>query len=86
MTVKPVTLEQDVKSTLTKVQLGEADAGLVYVTDVKAAGGKVKGIQIPADVNAATTLPHRRPDGVENPALAKAFVDYVLSAGGRRRS
>ena len=57
ITVKPVTLEPDVKSVLTKVQLGEVDAGMVYVTDVKAAGDKVKGVEIPDDVNASTDYP-----------------------------
>ena len=57
ITVKPVTLEPDVKSVLTKVELGEVDAGVVYVTDVKAAGAKVKGVEIPADVNASTSYP-----------------------------
>ena len=45
------------KSVLTKVELGEVDAGVVYVTDVQAAGDKVKGVEIPADVNASTTYP-----------------------------
>ncbi|WP_344834598.1 substrate-binding domain-containing protein [Nonomuraea dietziae] len=45
--VTPVTLEQDVKATLTKVELGEVDAALVYRTDVIAAAGKVKGIAFP---------------------------------------
>ena len=57
ITVKPVTLEPDVKSVLTKVQLGEVDAGMVYVTDVKAAGAKVKGVEIADDVNASTDYP-----------------------------
>lgn len=83
VTVKPVTLEQDVKSTLTKVQLGEADAALVYVTDVTSAGDAVKGIQIPADVNAATTYPIADLTDSKNPALAKAFVAFVLSSEGR---
>ena len=52
-----MTLEADVKATLTKVQLGEVDAGLVYVTDVKAAGDKVIGVRIPHDVNLATMYP-----------------------------
>ncbi|MBU4336191.1 MAG: molybdate ABC transporter substrate-binding protein [Actinobacteria bacterium] len=52
--VTPVTLENDVKSTLSKVELGEVDAGLVYVTDVLAAGDAVRGIEIPAEVNAST--------------------------------
>jgi molybdate transport system substrate-binding protein len=83
VTVKPVTLEQDVRSALTKVQLGEADAALVYVTDVTSAGDTVKGIQIPADVNAATTYPIADLTDSKNPALAKAFVAFVLSPQGR---
>src|SRR4029077_18759484 len=57
ITVKPVTLEPDVKSTLTQVELGNVDAGVVYVTDVKAAGAKVKGVAIPASDNASTLYP-----------------------------
>jgi len=83
VSVKPVTLEQDVKSTLTKVQLGEADAALVYVTDVTSAGDKVKGIPIPAGVDAATTYPIADLTASKNAAVAKAFVAFVLSAQGR---
>jgi molybdate transport system substrate-binding protein len=79
--VKPVSLEADVKSTLTKVQLGEADAALVYVTDVTSAGDKVKGVEIPAAVNAATTYPIATLTASRNAGLAKAFVAYVLSEG-----
>lgn len=82
ITVKPVTEEADVKATLAKVTLGEVDAGVVYVTDVLAAGDKVKGVEIPADVNASTTYPIAPLTASRNPALAKAFVDYVLSADG----
>src|SRR4051794_16423703 len=57
ITVKPVTLEADVKSVLSKVELGEVDAGVVYVTDVRAAGSKVHGVRIPSAVNASTTYP-----------------------------
>jgi molybdate transport system substrate-binding protein len=84
ITVKPVTLEADVKATLTKVSLKEVDAGVVYVTDVKAAGAKVKGIEIPADVNASTAYPIAALSKAPNAAGAKAFVDYVLSADGRQ--
>jgi molybdate transport system substrate-binding protein len=82
VTVTPVTNEVDVKATLSKVQLGEVDAGVVYVTDVKAAGDKVKGIPIPDDVNASTAYPIAPLTGSGNAALAGAFVDYVLSADG----
>jgi molybdate transport system substrate-binding protein len=80
--VKHVTLEADVKSVLSKVTLGEVDAGVVYVTDVRSAGEKVKGIEIPADVNAATAYPIAGLTKAPNAAGAKAFVDYVLSVAG----
>jgi molybdate transport system substrate-binding protein len=82
ITVKPVSDEVDVKSTLSKVQLGEADAGVVYVTDVLAAGTKVKGIEIPAAVNASTEYPIATLSASKNAALATAFQNYVLSANG----
>jgi molybdate transport system substrate-binding protein len=82
VSVTPVTNEADVKATLTKVQLGEVDAGVVYVTDVLAAGAKVKGIAIPDDVNAATSYPIAPLTESRNAALANAFVGYVLSPEG----
>jgi molybdate transport system substrate-binding protein len=82
VTVKPVTLEADVKATLTKVELGEVDAGVVYVTDVKAAGSKVTGIPIPAELNGSTKYPIATLTASKNAPLAQAFVDYVLSADG----
>ena len=80
--VTPVTEEIDVKATLSKVTLGEVDAGVVYVTDVIAAGDTVKGIEIPADVNASTTYPIATLTSSENQETAQAFVDYVLSPDG----
>jgi molybdate transport system substrate-binding protein len=77
--VTPVTQEIDVKSTLSKVTLGEVDAGVVYVTDVRAAGGSVKGIAIPANLNASTTYPIAALSASKNPKTAQAFVDYVLT-------
>ena len=82
LTVTPVSNEVDVKSTLAKVTLGEADAGIVYVTDVLAAGSKVKGIPIPADVNASTEYPIAALSGSKNLPLAQAFEAYVLSNDG----
>ena len=57
LTVKPVTEEPDVKSVLAKVELDAVDAGVVYVTDVKAAGAKVVGVEIPAAQNVSTEYP-----------------------------
>ncbi len=84
LTVKPVTLETDVKATLTKVETDEVDAGVVYVTDVRAAGSKVKGIEIPAKINASTAYPIATLVKASNPTAASAFVDYVLSDTGRK--
>jgi molybdate transport system substrate-binding protein len=82
ITVKPVTLEADVKSVLTKVELDAVDAGMVYVTDVKAAGTKVKGVVIPANLNASTAYPIAPIKKSGNPATAQAFAAYVASPAG----
>ncbi len=84
ITVKPVANEKDVKSTLAVVESGEVDAGVVYVTDVRAAGSKVKGIPIPASVNASTEYPIVALKHAKNPTLAKAWVDLVESAAGKK--
>jgi len=81
--VKPVTEEADVKSVLTKVETDEVDAGVVYVTDVRAAGSRVRGIAIPASVNASTEYPIAALGKAANPSAAAAFVDYVLSSSGQ---
>jgi molybdate transport system substrate-binding protein len=83
ITVKPVTLQPDVKSVLTQVELGNVDAGVVYVTDVKSAGTKVTGILIPASVNASTEYPIAPVSKSGNLPLAQAFVAYVLSPAGQ---
>jgi molybdate transport system substrate-binding protein len=83
VTVKPVTLEPDVKSVIGKVELDEVDAGMVYVTDVKAAGAKVKGIVIPSSINATATYPIAALAHSSNAATAAAFVAYVLSPAGQ---
>jgi molybdate transport system substrate-binding protein len=80
--VTPVTREVDVKSVLAKVGLDEVDAGVVYVTDVRAAGTKVKGIVIPTDINASTVYPIATLTKAPNKATATAFTDYVLSPAG----
>jgi molybdate transport system substrate-binding protein len=80
--VTPVSQEVDVKAVLAKVTLGEVDAGLVYVTDVRAAGRKVRGIAIPDDVNAATEYPIATLSTSRNRSTAQAFTDLVLSPQG----
>jgi molybdate transport system substrate-binding protein len=81
--VTPKSLETDVKSVVGKIELGEADAGIVYVTDVKAAGSKVAGVPIPDAVNVIATYPIVAVKGTKNSALANAFIAYVLSADGQ---
>src|SRR5437016_10963818 len=84
ITVKPVTLQPDVKSVLTQVELGNVDAGVVYVTDVQAAGSKVKGVTIPANVNATTTYPIAALTHSKEQSIAQAFGGYVLSPTGEQ--
>ncbi|MEV0198807.1 molybdate ABC transporter substrate-binding protein [Nonomuraea sp. NPDC050691] len=81
--VKPVTLEQDVKATLTKVELGEVDAALVYRTDVIASAGKVRGIAFPEADKAINDYPIATLSKAPAGDLAEQFVDLVLSARGK---
>jgi len=82
--VTPVSQEQDVKSVLSKVSLGEADAGIVYVTDVRSAGKSVAGVQIPDDVNVTADYPIVELKSAQKQAAARAFIDYVLGSQGRK--
>lgn len=83
ITTHPVSLEQDVKAVLTKVSTGEADAGLVYVTDAASAGTTVQQIAIPDASTVVNNYPIAVTKNSSNAALAQAFVDYVLSAAGQ---
>lgn len=82
LTVRAVTEESDVRSTLTKVRLGEVDAALVYSSDVRAAAGAVTGIRIPDTVNATTSYPITAVAGASDHVLAAEFIDHVLSRQG----
>jgi molybdate transport system substrate-binding protein len=83
VTVKPASQETDVKAVLSKVALGEADAGIVYVTDVKAGGDEVAGIAIPAAFNVVADYPIAVLKDSPNRALANAFVGFILADGRR---
>ncbi|MFI7005020.1 molybdate ABC transporter substrate-binding protein [Streptomyces sp. NPDC050145] len=80
----PVSYEQDVKSALTKVELKEADAAVVYKTDVKAAGDKVEGVEFPESADAINDYPIALLKKAPNTAAAKAFVDLVQSPDGQK--
>ena len=81
---KPVSNELDVKSTLAKVTLGEADAVVVYVSDVKAAGNAVSGVAIPASQNVLATYPIAALKSSKNLAAAEAFVDEIATGSGQQ--
>jgi molybdate transport system substrate-binding protein len=81
--VQPVSLEVTVKGVVTKVALGEADAGIVYVTDVAAAGGDVAGVPIPDDQNVVAVYPLGPVAASELTGDAFAFVDFVLASEGQ---
>ncbi|MCU1439039.1 MAG: molybdenum transporter, periplasmic molybdate-binding protein [Rhodoglobus sp.] len=76
------TFEQDVRAVLTKVELGEVDAGLVYCTDVLASGNGVEGIEIPGAEEFETRYPIAA-TGTANRAAAAAFMNWVLSPAGK---
>jgi molybdate transport system substrate-binding protein len=82
VTVKPVSEEDNVKAVVTKVSLGEADAGIVYVTDVTAGGDKVEGVDIPKDQNVTATYPIATVEAGKD--KAQAFLDLVLSDQGQQ--
>lgn len=83
ITLSPVSEEQSVTDVLAKVTSGEADAGLVYVTDVTAAGDAVEGIEFPESAEVVNTYPIAAVQGSDEADLAQEFVDFVLGRSGR---
>ncbi len=81
---KPSSNELDVKSTLAKLTSGDADAVVVYVTDVKAAGSKVEGVEIPDSQNVIATYPIAAIKASKHLTAAEAFVDEVVSGSGQQ--
>jgi len=81
---QPDTQEEDVRAALTKVQLGEVDAALVYATDVRSAGDDVEGIPFPEAEQAINSYPICTLADAGNPDAAEAFVELVLSADGQQ--
>jgi molybdate transport system substrate-binding protein len=75
----PVSKEQDVKAALSKVSLGEADAALVYRTDVKAAKGQVDGIEFPESAQAINDYPIAALKASKAQDLANQFVQFIQS-------
>ena len=84
VTVKPVSEETNVGGVITKVTLGEADAGVVYVTDVKANQSKSDGVPVPPDQNQTTQYPIAEIKDAPNHTAAAAFISYVLGPDGQK--
>jgi molybdate transport system substrate-binding protein len=84
--VAPRSLEENVKGVIAKVALGEADAGIAYVTDARAAEGRVDGVAFPgADAPELTSAyPMAVLNDAAEPAAAKRWVAFVRSATGQR--
>jgi molybdate transport system substrate-binding protein len=83
VTVTPVSLEQNVKGVVTKVTAGEADAGIVYVTDIAAAGSKAAGVDIPANINVIAKYPIASTKTSKNTAVDQGFINFVLGPQGQ---
>jgi molybdate transport system substrate-binding protein len=83
VTPAPDTNEPDVRSLLEKVASGDLDAGLVYVTEVQAAGDDVEGIEIPDEDNIVAEYPIGTLAESGSPEVAEAFVGFVLSGEGQ---
>lgn len=83
-TLKPVSEESSVTDVLGKVTSGEADAGLVYVTDVRNAGDKVRGIPFSEADQAVNTYPIAAVGSSSNKEVARAFIAMVTGSEGRK--
>lgn len=81
--VDPASLEPDVRAVLSRVALGEADAGIVYASDIVAAGDTVGGVTVPAGDNVVARYPIAALTDAPNPEAAAAFVEYVRSDDAR---
>ena len=83
LALSPVSEELSVTSVLGKVISGEADAGLVYVTDAKAAGDKVRSIPLQLATPAVNFYPIAAVNASQVPELAQGFIDLVTGAQGQ---
>ncbi|NEB81934.1 molybdate ABC transporter substrate-binding protein [Streptomyces sp. SID14478] len=84
LTVKPVSQEANVRAVLSKVELGEADSGIVYKTDVTAAQGKAQAVDIPDDQNAIASYPAAALKDSKNAKAADTFVKWLNGAEAQK--
>ncbi len=83
VSIAPVSEEPSAAAVLGKVSAGEADAGIVYVTDARQAGTRVVEVPIPTDVNATNTYPIAAAKDATQPALAQEFIELVRGPQGQ---
>jgi molybdate transport system substrate-binding protein len=83
VTVSPVSQESDVKAVVTKVTSGEADAAIVYSTDVTAAGSKASGVEIPSRYQVTATYPLAVTTEAANPTGAAAWIAFITGEQGQ---
>jgi molybdate transport system substrate-binding protein len=83
VTVTPDSLEQNVRGVVTKVTAGEADAGIVYVTDVTAAGDDAAMVEIPSDINVLAEYPIATVKESASPEVGEAFIDFLTGSEGQ---
>ena len=83
VTAEPVSFEPDVRAVLTKVSAGEADAGIVYATDIAAADGAVTGVEL-ADVGVVAAYPAAVLTDAGRADLGEAFVAFLLGPSAQR--
>jgi molybdate transport system substrate-binding protein len=84
VTITPKSRELNASATLGKVESGDADAAIVYVTDVKGAGKDVDGVVIPASQNVVATLPIAALKNTKNATLAGEWIDFVTSSSSEK--
>ena len=83
VTVTPVSAEQNVRGVVTKVTAGEADAGIVYTTDVRAAGAKASSVTIPSELNVVATYPIATTKSSRHADVGGAFIAFLAGVDGR---
>ena len=84
VTVAPASQEQNVKGVVTKVTAGEADAGIVYITDIQAAGDKAEAVTIPPEINVVAKYPIASVEASSHGDVDQAFIDFVLGPEGQQ--
>lgn len=83
VSITPDSLESNVKGIMLKVASGEADAGIVYHSEIIASDGQVEGVEIPAEFNIVATYPIGIIKNSANKKQAQGFVDFLLSTAGQ---